>query len=74
MAQATVQREILDTLSGLKEEVNHLKKDMHQVIEYLEDSRLTGEEKVLVQQSIAKMKAGSSNFISHRQLKQKLKL
>ncbi len=75
MTQANVQREILDTLTGLKQEVNHLKVDMHQLIEYLEDTRLTEEEKELLYQSIAKIKAGDeSDFVSHEDLKRKLGL
>lgn len=73
MSQASVQEEILETLTGLKQEVNHLKVDMHNLIEYLEDTRLTEEEKELLDQSIAKIKAGDeSGFVSHQDIKRKL--
>ena len=70
---ATTQKEILETLTGLKKDMNHLKKDVHHIMEYLEDSRLTEEEKKLLDKSIAKVRAGDqSDFISHEDLKKEL--
>jgi hypothetical protein len=75
MSQVNMQKEILDTLTGLKQDVSHLKSDMHHVMEYLEDTRLTPEEKQLVDQSIAKAKAGdTSGLTSHEDLKKELGL
>jgi len=75
MAEAEVQKEMLDTLTGLKRDISHLKQDMHYIIGYLEDTRLTTEEKRLLDKSIAKVKSGDeSNFISHEELKKRLGL
>ena len=75
MTQANVQKEMLDTLTGLKQDVSHLKQDMHYIMEYLEDTRLTAEEKKLLDESIAKVKAGDeSDFVSHEDLKEELGL
>jgi len=44
-----------------------------QILEYLEDTRLTVEEKKLLDESIVKIKSGNkSGFISHAELKKKL--
>ncbi|MBI1970616.1 hypothetical protein HYS47_02640 [Candidatus Woesearchaeota archaeon] len=75
MAQADVQHEILDTLTGLKNEVSHLKNDMHRIIGYLEDARLTEQERSLLDDRLSKIKRGDeSDFISHERLKQELGL
>lgn len=58
MAPATVQKEMLDTLTGLRQDVNHMKQDVHFIMEYLEDTRLTAEEKKLLDESIKNEKAG----------------
>ena len=71
--QVTIQKEILGTLTGLKAEVTHLKKDMHHLIEFIEDSRLTEEERALLDESIARARLGSkSGFTSHQSLKKEL--
>ena len=73
MTQVNVQKEMLNTLTGLKQEVVHLKQDIHYILEYLEDTRLTVEEKKLLDESIVKIKSGNkSGFISHAELKKKL--
>lgn len=73
MTQVDVQREILDTLTGLKEDVTHLKKDMHHIMEFLEDKQLSGKEKKLLDECIAKVKAGNeSDFVSHEDLKKEI--
>jgi len=75
MAQTDVQHEILDTLTGLKNEVGHLKSDMHRIISYLEDTRLTEQERSLLHDRLSKIKRGDeSDFISHEKLKQELGL
>jgi len=73
MTQVNIQKEMLDTLTGLKQEVGHLKQDIHYILEYLEDTRLTAEEKKLLDKSIANVKMGNkSSFISQEDLKKKL--
>lgn len=75
MTQITMQKEILDTLTGLKAEVTHLKKDMHHLIEFIEDSRLTEEERTLLDKSVARIRSGNrSGFTSHQELKKELGL
>ena len=58
MVQATVEKEMLNTLTDLRQDVNHLKQDMHYILEYLEDTQLTMEEKKLLDESIENEKAG----------------
>ena len=75
MGETTVQQGILETLTGLKEDVSHLKQDMHAIMELLEDTRLTEEEKELIDQSLVKIKTkDTSDFVSHENLKKKLGL
>ncbi|HIJ11730.1 TPA: hypothetical protein HA278_06745 [Candidatus Woesearchaeota archaeon] len=75
MTEANVQKEMLDTLTGLKQDVDDLKHDMHFIRKYLEDSRLTSEEKELVDRTIANVgKKNESNFVSHEDLKNELGL
>ncbi len=73
MTEANVQEKMLDTLTGLKQDVSHLKQDIHYIMEYLEDTRLTTEEKKLLDESIAKVKAGDeSGFVDHKEAKKEL--
>src|SRR3989338_7891836 len=63
MAEVSVQQAILDTLTGLREEVTHLKGDVHYLIEAVEDVRLTTEEKKLLDDCIARVKADVKRII-----------
>ncbi len=75
MAEVSVQQAILETLTGLREEVTHLKSDVHYLIEAVEDTRLTTEEKKLLDGCITRAKAGTgSGFVSHEKLKKELGL
>ena len=75
MAETDIQKQVLDTLTGIQEDVHHLKKDMHHIMEHLEDTKLTPEEKQLLDARIAKTKAGdTSGLISHKDLKKELGL
>ena len=67
MVQATVEKEMLNTLTGLRMDINHLKQDMHYIMEYLEDTQLTVEEKKLLDESIQNERAGK--LISLKELK-----
>mgnify|MGYP001614478623 FL=1 len=75
MAQAAAQQVIMDTLTGLQQEVQHIKTDVHQIRELLEDTRLSEEEQKLVESCIDHAKAGNrSAFVSHEDLKKELRL
>lgn len=75
MSDANVQKEMLDTLTGLRQDVNHLKRDMHQLKEILEDTRLTNEEKEILDASITKARTGKKeSFVSQEELKKELGL
>ena len=73
--EVNIQQTILDTLTGLRKEVTHLKGDVHYLIEALEDMRLTPEEKKLLDGCVTRAKAGTvSGFVSHEKLKKELGL
>lgn len=73
MSQATEQKEVLKTLSGLRRDVDDLKQDIHRIMKVLEDTLLTNEEKKLVSESIAKIETGNTkDFVSHESLKKEL--
>ena len=75
MTQATAPEEIMDTLTGIKQDVDHLKQDLHYLIEFIENTRLSAEEKKLLDESITKVKEGNtSGFIAHENLKKELGL
>ncbi len=75
MSEVAVQKEILDTLTGLKEEVSYIKQKMHYMIEFMEDTRLTEEEQRLVDKTILKIRSGDkSALISHAALKKEIGL
>ena len=75
MIEADIQKEILSTLTGIKDEMDNLKVDVHQIKEFLEDTKLTEEERKLLDESVAKVKAGNtSDFVSHEDLKKELNL
>lgn len=71
MTEVAAQEEILETFTGIKEDVVHLKEDVHYLREYIEDAHLTGEEKAMVEATLAKIKKGEK-FISHQQVKKQL--
>ena len=75
MIEADIQKEILNTLTGIKGEMNNLKVDVHQIKEFLEDTKVTEEERKLLDESIAKAKVNdATGSISHEDLKKELNL
>ena len=55
MAELDFQKQILGTLSEMKNSIETLKKDINYLTEYIEDTKLTEEEKQL-DESISKIK------------------
>lgn len=73
MSEVAIQKEILDTLTGLKDDMDDLKKDMHEIKEHLEDTHLTEEERRQLEKSMAKIRAGDeSEFTSLEEVKDEL--
>ncbi len=73
MTQADIQVQVLETLTGLKNELKHLKKDVHQIMEFLEDGKLSSHEKDLIESSMLKVRdSDESDFESEEDVKEKL--
>ena len=62
MAEATFEKLILNKLERVE-------KTMNQILEYIEDTKLTAEERQILQESIEQEKEGK--LISHKDLKTK---
>ena len=65
MSETTFQKQILERLGSME-------KSIHQIFEYIEDSKLSAEERQLLQESIKHEREG--RLISHKDLKKKLGL
>ncbi len=65
MSETTFQKQILNKLESME-------RSIHQIFEYIEDSKLTAEERKLLQESLTQEKEGK--LISHKDLKKKLGL
>ncbi|MEK6856590.1 MAG: hypothetical protein AABX49_01100 [Nanoarchaeota archaeon] len=65
MSELILQKQILVKL-------DHIEKNINQIMEYLEDSKLTSEEKGLLQESYQNEK--ESKLISSRELSKKMRL
>lgn len=65
MSELILQKQILVKL-------DHIEKNINQIMEYLEDSKLTSEEKGLLQESYQNEKEGK--LISSRELSKKMRL
>lgn len=65
MSETTFERQILSKL-------DRVERTMNQILEYMEDSKLTAEERQLLQESIKQEREGK--LISHNDLKKKLGL
>ena len=73
MAEVDFQKQILGTLSEMKNSIETLKKDIGYITEYIEDTKLTEEERKQLDESISKIKEGNtSNFISWKTAKKEL--
>ena len=67
------QKQILGTLSEMKNSIEILKKDISYLTEYIGDTKLSEEERKQLNDSISKIKAGNtSNFISWKTAKKEL--
>lgn len=65
MSETNFEKQILEKLDNME-------KSIHQIFEYIEDSKLTAEERQLLQESIKEEREGK--LISHKDLKKKLRL
>ena len=73
MAEVNFQKQILGTLAEMNRSIETLKKDINHLTEYIEDTKLKGEERKQLDDSISKMKAGNtSDFISWKTAKKEL--
>ena len=73
MAKADFQKQILGTLSEMKNNIETLRKDVNYITEYIEDTKLTEEERKQLEESISKIKSGStSEFVSWKTAKKEI--
>ena len=73
MAEMDFQKQILGTLSEMKNSIETLRKDVSYLTEYIEDTKLTEEERKQLDESISKIKAGNtSDFVSWKTAKKEL--
>ena len=73
MAELDFQKQILGTLSEMKSNIETLRKDVNYITEYIEDTKLTGEERKQLEQSMSKIKAGdTSDFVSWKKAKKEI--
>ena len=75
MAELDFQKQILGTLSEMKNSIETLKKDINYLTEYIEDTKLSEEERKQLDESISKIKSGNtSDFISWKTAKKELEM
>ena len=73
MAELDFQKQILGTLSEMKNSIETLKKDINYLTEYIEDTKLSEEERKQLDESISKIKScNTSDFISWKTAKKEL--
>jgi len=73
MAELDFQKQILGTLSEMKNSIETLKKDINYITEYIEDTKLTEEERKQLDEGISKIKVGNtSDFVSWKTAKKEL--
>ena len=73
MAKADFQKQILGTLSEMKNSIETLRKDVNYITEYIEDTKLTEEERKQLEESISKIKSGNtSDFVSWKTAKKEI--
>ena len=67
------QKQVLGTLEEMKNSIETLRKDVNYLTEYIEDTKLTEEERKQLDESISKIKSGStSDFVSWKTAKKEL--
>ena len=75
MAELDFQKQILGTLSEMKNSIETLRKDVNYITEYIEDTKLTEEERKQLDESISKVRAGNtSDFVSWKTAKKAQKM
>jgi len=73
MAEAGFQKQILGTLAEMRSSIETLRRDISHLTEYVEDTKLTEDERKHLEESISKIKAGnSSDFVSWKKAKKEL--
>ena len=73
MAELDFQKQILGTLSEMKNSIETLRKDVGYLTEYIEDTKLTEEERKQLDKSISKIRAGkTSDFVSWKTAKKEI--
>ena len=73
MAEMDFQKQILGTLAEMKNSIETLKKDINYITEYIEDTKLTEEERKQLDESISKIKSGNtSDFVSWKTAKKEI--
>ena len=73
MAELDFQKQILGTLTEMRSNIEILRKDVDYLTEYIEDTKLTEEERKQLDESIAKIRTGdTSDFVSWKRAKKEL--
>ncbi len=73
MSEAAAHKEVMDTLMGIKNDVKHLQKEVHEIREYIEDSKLSRDEREELSRSIRSVQKGiTSDFIAWDKAKKEL--
>ena len=73
MAEVGFQKQIMSTLTEMKNSIETLKKDISYLTEYIEDTKISEEERKQLDESISKVKAGNtSEFVSWKTAKKEL--
>ena len=73
MAELDFQKQVLGTLTEMKRNIEILRKDVDYLADYIEDTKLTQEERKQLDESIAKVGAGdTSDFVSWKEAKKEL--
>lgn len=73
MAEADFQKQVLNTLTEMRGSIETLQKDITHLTEFIEDTKLTEEEKRELEHSISKIKSGNTaEFIPWKAAKKEL--
>jgi len=69
-----VESKVMDALEVIKQDIGSLKKEVHEMREFLEDTHLTEDERKEVDSILFKLNEGdSSDFVSSDDVKKRLK-
>ena len=73
MAEVDFQKQVLGTLTQMRDSIETLKKNVSYLTEYIEDTKLTDEERKQLNESISKIKSGNtSGFMPWKKAKNEL--